>query len=49
MKAVPPVLHTIRTAARVITTVSVAGAEVLRLAIPVVKVLVIAAGKIRKG
>jgi hypothetical protein len=49
MKAVPLVLQRIRTATRVIATVSVAGAEVLRLAIPVVRVLVIAVGKLRKG
>lgn len=48
MKPVPPAMQRIRTAVRVIDTVTTTGADVIRLAIPVAKVLVIAARKLRR-
>jgi hypothetical protein len=47
MKAVPPILHKLRKVARILGTVTVAGEEVIRLAIPVLRVLVMAVGRIR--
>lgn len=49
MKPAPPALQKIRAAARVLDAVTTTGAEVLRLAIPVAKVLLVAARKLKRA
>ena len=48
MKPVPPAMQRIRTAVRFIDTFTTTGADVIRLAMPVIKAIAIAARKLKR-